>query len=264
MNCKIIDFHSHAFPNNIEEKAVKNLGEYYSLHISCKGKITDLLNSASEAGISMLVIHATATRPRQVENINTWIYEVMQEHKNVIGFGTVHPEYPYNEDEINWIEEMGLKGIKLHPDFQGFAIDDEKMFPIYEMLEGRLPILFHTGDENYDNSSPEKLSKVLEIFPNLKVVAAHLGGYARWDEARRFLHGKNLYIDTSSSLWRLTPEEATDIIRVHGVDKVLFGTDYPISSHKAELERFMKLPLTEDERERILWKNACDFLEITI
>ncbi|MBZ4646942.1 MAG: uncharacterized protein PWR27_1075 [Petroclostridium sp.] len=261
MKYRVIDFHSHAFPEAVEEKAVRNLGEYYSLEMPCRGRIQDLLESAAEGNIEKLVVHATATRAGQVENVNNWIASITNDD-NIIGFGTLHPDYPHIKEELDRIERLGLKGIKLHPEFQAFDIDDPRMYPIYEEIGSRLPVLFHMGDENLDYSSPSKLAKVLELFPKLKVVAAHLGGYARWNEVRQHLIGKDFFMDTSSSLWRLEPGEAVDIIRSHGADKVFFGTDYPIASHRDELNRFMNLALTEEEREMILFKNACNFLNL--
>lgn len=257
---RIIDFHTHVFPENIEEKAVNFLGEYYNITISCRGRFEELLESASQADVQKLVVHATATVQSQVKSVNNYIASVTNEQ--VIGFGTVHPDFPDILDELDRIEELGLKGIKLHPEFQQFDIDEPRMLRIYEMIGDRFPILMHMGDENVDSSSPKRLSNVLKQFPQLRVVGAHLGGYARWDEVKEYLIGKNLFLDTSSCLWRLPADEAVDIIRAHGADKVLFGTDYPITSHQEELNRFFQLDLTEDEQELILWKNACTFLNI--
>ncbi|MBC7765764.1 MAG: amidohydrolase family protein [Hyphomonadaceae bacterium] len=120
--------------------------------------------------------------------------------------------------------------------------------------------MIHTGDVNETYSSPFRLANVLNWFPNLTVIAAHLGGYSKWEEAAEFLHGKHLYIDTSSSIAYLGAEKATKIIRAHGVDKVLFGTDYPKVRHKEELALFLSLPLTEDERRKILYDNAFKLL----
>jgi len=260
MKYRIIDFHTHAFPEKIEAKAVEHLENHYLLHIPRRGDIGSLLNSARSCEVEKIVVHSTATLWRQVENVNNWIASIIDE--NIIGFGTLHPDYPDCLIELKRIKSMGLKGLKLHPDFQGFNIDDSRMFPIYERLEPNFPILMHLGDERLDYSSPQRMAKILEMFPNLTVVGAHMGGYARWEEAREYLVGKNIYFDTSSALWRLSPQEAVSIIRNHGVDKIVFGTDYPVASHKAELERFLSLPLTEEERKKILWDNAAGILDL--
>jgi predicted TIM-barrel fold metal-dependent hydrolase len=151
---------------------------------------------------------------------------------------------------------MGLHGVKLHPEFQGFSIDDDSMLPIYKALEGKLPLLIHMGDEHKTSSTPAKLAKVMEMFPGLVVIAAHFGGYSMWEDSARYLIGKKLYMDTSSSLAFLSPERAVELIRKHGMQKMLFGSDYPMWDHEEEFERFLRLDLTEGERTSILYENA--------
>ena len=125
-------------------------------------------------------------------------------------------------------------------------------------VAGRLPLLIHTGDYRYDNSGPERMNRVLDLFPNLVAVCAHLGGYSEWERAAASpLPGrKNVYVDTSSSLYALSPARAAEIIRSYGVEHVLVGTDYPMWEPSEELDRFFRLPLTEEEQELILHKNA--------
>lgn len=262
MGHKIIDFHNHAFPEKIERKAVNHLEKHYSIDIPSAGSIHALLASAESAGVNYLVLHASATHKNQVISANDWIASLAKSNENLIGFGTVHPGYEDCLGELERIKELGLKGLKLHPDFQGFNVDDPSMYYIYEAIEPGFPILIHVGDENLDFSSPRRLSRVLELFPHLTIIGAHLGGYARWDEARQYLVGKKLYLDTSSSLWRIDPKEATELIKDHGVDRIVFGSDYPVVPHGEELDRFLALFLTEDEREKILWENGARILKL--
>ncbi|MDE6967562.1 MAG: amidohydrolase family protein, partial [Clostridia bacterium] len=133
---------------------------------------------------------------------------------------------------------------------------------IYEMCEGRLPILFHTGDERYDFSAPRRLAKVAKDFPNLKCIAAHFGGYSRWKEIDCYLGLDNIFFDTSSALFKLTPDEATEMINKFGEDKFMFGVDFPMWDHKEEMERFDKLNLTDTQRSKILYQNAIKFYQI--
>lgn len=252
---KIIDCHAHIFPDKIAEKAVSNLVNYYRMPWSGNGTLEQLLKSAEDSGIYKVVVFSTATKPEQVESINTYIAE--QRDEKLIGFGTLHPDYKAFKSEIERIISLGLRGVKLHPDFQGFPIDDEKMLPIYEELSAKkLPVLIHTGDENSDNSAPKRLSRVLDAFPSLTVIAAHLGGYMRWEEAEEYLIGRNVFLDTSSTLCRISPKRAGELIKKHGAEKVLFGTDYPARLHEEELAAFMEIPLTVQEREKILALNA--------
>lgn len=255
---KVIDVHAHVFPDAVAQKAVDNLRTYYSYTMHGNGKFDDLKASAEEAGIEKLVIHSTATKPYQVEDVNNFTSSLIGE--NVIGFGSVHPDYPEKEKEIERIISLGLKGIKLHPDFQKFNIDDEKMFPVYEYLSGKLPILFHVGDINSDCSNPRRLAKVVDMFPHLTVIAAHLGGYSQWDEAEEYLIGKDIYIDTSSTFRALSDERIERIIKKHDINKVLFGTDYPLERHKGTVEHTLRLNLSDDAKKKILYTNAYNLL----
>ncbi|MBR4467280.1 MAG: amidohydrolase family protein, partial [Clostridia bacterium] len=161
------------------------------------------------------------------------------------------------ERDVEEILKLGLKGVKLHHDFQGFGIDDRRCMRLYEICEGRLPVLMHTGDNRYDYSNPNRLKPVLEAFPDLTVIGAHLGGWSIWEQAANELCGfGNFYVDSSSSLYALTPEKAKELIRMYGADRVLYGDDFPMWPPAEELERFRKLGLTEQEQELILCRNA--------
>lgn len=257
----ILDFHTHAYPDKVAGKAVDFLNNYY--HIDCQGNGTfeDLLDSAREGGVSHLLVHSVATRPDQVENVNTWLGQHIG--GNVYGFGSIHPQYPDIPKELDRIKSLGLRGVKLHPDFQRFNADDPAMDEVYG--SGGMPVLIHTGDCTTDFSSPRRIAHILERFPNLTVIAAHLGGYSEWDEAVKCLMSKgypNLYVDTSSSIFLIGPERARKIIRGYGAEHVLFGTDYPLTRHKEELERFFSLGLTQEETGLILFENAKKLLKI--
>lgn len=252
---KIIDVHTHIFPEKVADRATDHLGKYYSYVIHGKGTFEDLTAEAKAAGISKLVVFSTATKAEQVENVNSFTAAHISE--DIAGLGSLHPDYQPFEAEVARIKRLGLKGIKLHPDFQQFNIDDSRMYPVYELLQAEhLPILFHTGDENFDYSSPKRLAKVLDDFPSLTVIAAHLGGYMRWDEACEYLIGRDLYIDTSSAYHRLSHEQIVSIIRKHDINRVLFGTDYPLDLYDYNLAHFDALGLTESEQEKILYDNT--------
>lgn len=262
MDNKIIDFHVHIFPEKIAEKAVNSIGDYYNLNMSGKGTICDLLIRGEKIGIRKYIIHSTATKAEQVKAVNDFIIESKNENDKFIGFGTLHPDFDDIEEEFERLISSGLKGIKLHPDFQNFSINDPSMMKIYSIAEGRLPILIHMGDENKDSSAPQRLSIILEKFPRLIFIAAHLGGYRMWNDSLKLLAGKNIYFDTSSSLPFLEPDDVVTIIKKHGTDKVLFGTDYPMWEPHEELERFYRLKLNDKIKEDILYNNAVNLLGI--
>lgn len=263
----IIDAHAHIFPNKIAEKAVAGIGSFYNgLEMHCAGTAEDLIRSGAEAGITKFIVQSVATVPEQVESINNFISRAVKKYPdNFIGFAAMHPDYPDIEKETDRAVSLGLRGVKLHPDFQRFCIDDLKAMKIYEAAEGRLPVLIHTGDSRYQWSKPARLAKVLETFPKLDVIAAHFGGWSEWDSAVSVLGGQkygNLWTDCSSSLYAMSPERAKQIIDLYGADRVLFGTDYPMWTAEEELKRFSKLPLTKREREMILYENAKNLLKL--
>ena len=259
---RIIDAHVHIFPEKIAKKATKSIGNYYGIPMFAEGTVEDLISNGKKINVYKYIVHSTATIVEQVETINNFIADTQAKNESLIGFGTLHPGLNDVEFEVKRIIALGLKGVKLHPDFQDFNIDDECVMPIYRALQGKLPVLIHLGDEKKTSSSPERMANVIKEFPKLTVIAAHLGGYQMWDDSIKYLVGKNIYLDTSSSLAILDKEKAIEIIRKHGVEKVLFGTDYPMWSHEEELQRFYTLDLTDEERELILWKNASKLLNI--
>lgn len=252
----IIDTHAHIFPQKIAKKATKATGHYYNIPMHGEGTVSDLLKSGSKIGVYKFIVHSTATKAEQVKSVNDFIASVQKENDSFIGFGTLHPDFGDIKREVERIESLGLKGIKLHPDFQRFNIDDKDAMPIYEAIEDRLPLLIHMGDENRTFSHPKRLAHVLDRFSDLTVIAAHMGGYKMWDESMEYLVGRDVYFDTSSTLMFLDSSRALEMIRAHGAKKVLFGVDYPMWSHEKELERLYGLGLSSDELELILWENA--------
>lgn len=252
----IIDFHAHIFPEKIAAKAVGATGSYYGIQMHLAGTVGDLINSMTLSGIDRTLVHSTATKPDQVKAVNDFIAENCRLHPEFIGFGTLHPAMSGLEDEVDRIIALGLHGVKLHADFQNFGLDDENVLYMYDALRGRLPLLLHMGDVNTDNTTPAKLRHIISLFPDLKVIGAHFGGYSVWDEAREVLAGTGVYVDTSSSLPFMTASHARELIRAFGEDRCLFGTDYPMWDPREELALFDRLALSEDERELILHKNA--------
>lgn len=261
----IIDFHAHIYPEKIAEKASRAIGDFYDSPMEFSGTSAALLESGSKINVTKYVVHSAATSPLQVVSINNFILKECDLHSEFIGFGTIHVDYGDFEKELERIHNSNLKGVKIHPDFQKFKIDCKEMFPIYEkLIELKMPVLVHAGDYRFDFSGPARIRKVIDEFPSLKLVAAHFGGYTEWQAAYDYLAGKNVWFDTSSTLWKLPVSEADKIIQKHGVEKFFFGSDFPMWNHKDELCRFNKLSLTDSEKEMILYKNARDFLEIDL
>ena len=215
-----------------------------------------LAQRGGEAGIDRFLVCSVATKVEQVRSINQFIQQKCEKYPQFIGLAAWHQDVEDIQGEMDDIQARGLRGIKLHPDFQQFFIDDPRMLPVYEEAHRRgLPVLFHTGDSRTDYSSPYRLMRVIEKIPEFTCIAAHLGGYSEWKEARRELSGTNVYIDTSSSLFKVSREEAEENIAHFGVDHTMFGTDFPMWQPKEELERFFALGYSQEENQAMLYDN---------
>lgn len=261
---KIIDAHCHIYPDKIAEKASESTGNFYSIPICLDGKISTLLEHGEKAGIDHFVVQSVATTPKQVSSINNFIANsVAESNGKFTGLGTLHPNSEDIKADVDEIISLGLKGVKLHPDIQQFKIDDYRMLKIYELCEGKLPILIHTGDHRYDLSNPNRMMPILDIYKDLTVIGAHFGGWSVWDEATEKLSNyKNFYVDCSSSLYAMTSEKAKELIMAYGTNRVLFGTDYPMWEPEEELERFMQIELSDEQRNDILYNNAAKLFNI--
>lgn len=257
----IIDFHAHIYPEKIAKKATQSIADFYDAKMAYWGSTEELLASGKKIGVEKYIVHSTATKAAQVESINNFIIEECKKHPEFVGFGTIHPEYENFVEEFARIKAAGIRGIKLHPDFQKFQFDTPEMDPIYaELARIKMPVLVHAGDYRFDFSGPKRILNVHKKHPELIIIAAHFGGYTEWDESIKYLVGENIYFDTSSTFWKLPMDKANDIIKKHGYEKFLFGSDYPMWDHSEELARFMTLDLTSEERDAILYKNAAKLL----
>ncbi len=255
---RIIDSHCHIYPDKIAQKASASTGNFYKLPSHLDGRISTLLEHGEKAGIEHFVVQSVATSPKQVSSINNFIADsVAQSNGKFTGLGTLHPDSENMDKDFEELVNLGLRGVKLHPDIQAVAINDRRMLRIYELCESRLPILMHTGDCRFDFSNPNRMLPILEKYPNLTVVGAHFGGWSIWDEATEKLNKyKNFFVDCSSSLYAMSAQKAKALIMAYGTERVLFGTDYPLWTPETELERFMQIDLTEEERKDIFYNNA--------
>jgi len=261
MNYQVFDMHVHVFPDVIAKKAATSTGEYYGVPMYADGTWVAFQDSLSrEPRIRKSLIHSTATKAAQVEHVNDFVASLISDTR--LGFGSMHAEYPNIEKEIDRMLSIGLRGIKLHPDFQGFAADSEEAFRIYAYAEGKLPVLFHVGDPKSDLSSPKRIRRIHDAFPRLTIIAAHLGGYGVWEESEKYLVGQDVYFDTSSCLEWMEREQAVRMIRKHGTDRCLFGTDFPMHNPTACIENVLALGLSIKDNQKIFWENAHKLLRL--
>ncbi len=265
---KIFDIHTHTYPPALAEKAVRNLGAFYDFVPEGKGTYDDLEETSAPYNVRGFLLFSVATNAHQVQKVNDGIAALVKHSQSqgylTRGFAGMHQDFPDFAAELDRIESIGLCGVKVHPDIQGVNIDDDRMLSLCELMEGRMPLYLHMGDNRpqYRFSEIDRLVKLKKLFPRLEVVAAHLGGYSAWEEAHKLAGIDGVWFDTSSALWAMTPERAGELIRMLGTDRVMFGTDYPVKHTGGELERFLAIDLTEREREDILYNNAARFLNL--
>lgn len=259
----IIDIHAHIFPDRLAETAVGGIGKFYDRTLSCDGTAETLAAIGKKSGITKFAVHSAATTAHQVKRINDFLISAAEEYSDeFIGFMTLHPDFKDIQTEIDRGIAAGVKGIKLHPDFQKFRIDDKKAYPIYEAAQGKLPILFHMGDVRYQYSRPEYLLNVIADFPELKIIGAHFGGWSEWGRGAELLAGKDVWVDCSSARQWMQKEQFIALIDAFGADRVLFGSDYPMWNPADELEYIEGLKLPPDKLDNILYKNAVQVLGI--
>lgn len=254
---QIIDFHTHIYPDAIAHKAAQSIRDFYNIgNSNLDGTVDLLLQCCSEAGIDRCVVLPVALRPDRVTGINNFIVEETKRYPQFTGFGTVHASMENLTDEAQRIMGLGLHGIKMHPDSQGFPIDDPLLYPLYETIQGKLPVMLHMGDCRYDFSHPARLRNVLNQFPELEVIAAHFGGYSMYETAFEYLYDTKCFFDISSSIMFMEKGVAEHYIGRYGAERMLFGSDFPLWDPRDEVRTFLDLDLTHKQKEQIAYKNA--------
>ena len=260
---RIIDFHTHIYPDAIAPKAAESIRTFYQLgDEAMDGTVASLLAHADRAGISEFVVLPVAMRPDRTRHINDFILEQVAQQPRFYGYGTVHAGMENLTEEVDYITQNGLRGLKMHPDSQVFPIDDPRLFPVYEQIQGKLPVILHMGDRRFDYSHPTRLRHVLDLFPKLQVIAAHFGGYSMYETACEILSDKDCYFDVSSSLMFMEEGVAERYINHYGAHRFVYGSDYPMWNPETEVKRFLQLKLTESQLEQIAWKTAVELLKL--
>jgi uncharacterized protein len=260
----IIDIHTHAWPEKVSQRARENLEKVFRVKLVGDPTIGTLLAYMDKNSVDISAICGVATKPEQVESINKWLFSVRSERIKV--FCALHPEYKNWKEEIKKIKDNG-DGIKLQPEFQDFYIDSEIALPWYEDIEKlKLPLIFHCGKELSGTmlvrSSPDRMAVVMKKFPKLKIIAAHFGGFELWSDVKKYLLGKDIYLDTSFFFHFLPVEEVKAMLLAHPKNRLLFGTDFPIIDQKKDIDFLNKLDIPVDLKEQIFHLNAKELLAI--
>ena len=263
MNPAIIDFHAHAFPDAIAGRAIRQLEHGGCVTAFLDGTVASLVGSMDAAGILTSVVCSIATKPEQFDPILNWSKAIMS--PRIVPLPSVHPKAADPVGQVRRVAEAGLLGIKLHPYYQDFDLDDEAMFPIYRALDQLgLFLVCHTGFDfafpQHRRADPVRILRVLDRVPTLRLVTSHMGAWRDWDEVENHLIGKPITMDISLSLEFLDSERARVMLLSHPEDRILFGSDSPWSSQSETLRRLRSLDVGTEREVRILGKNAAALL----
>lgn len=264
----IIDFHTHAFPEKIAGRAIKSLAHASGgLIPQTNGTLESLKEEMNKDGVGLSVVLGIATNPTQQHNVNDFAAEINQK-QGFMAFGSVHPDAPDALDELERIKSLGLKGVKLHPEYQSFFVDDEKMKPIYKKVsELGLIILFHAGHdygfgEPY-HCMPDNLIGALKWL-DTPVVAAHWGGNGCGKEVVEKLCGLDVWFDTAFGYGTMPKAIAQKILDKHTPDRFLFGSDMPWHRPAWEISLIESLDISKEDKEKLYFRNAAKLLGIDV
>jgi predicted TIM-barrel fold metal-dependent hydrolase len=259
---RIIDMHAHVFPEKIAAAAIDSLEGEGGVIAYYDGTVAGLVEAMDRAGVERSLIAPVATKPSQVESINDWVISL--DRSRIIPFGAMHPEFDDPAAEMARLAEAGIKGFKLHSHDQDFCPDEGRMGRIYRAaVEAGMVILFHAGGfpvAHGFESRPEHFARLLDAHPDLTCILAHMGSYLFWDEVREYLCGRDVYFDTAYVPGNLPDVEFLALMRDHGIEKILFGSDGPWTDVAAEIDHMRGLRLAPAEQEAVFGGNALRLL----
>lgn len=264
----IIDFHTHIFPDDLAPRALASLkqgsGGIYT-------PVTDmtrdsLLSYMDQHSIDMSVVMPIVTKQTQFFKTNQWAKSL--ESDRMIPFGSIYPHTENYKADIDFLVELGFRGIKFHAEYQDFILDEPKMLKIYDYaLSKGLILLHHAGfDPAYPppyRSSPRQFANVVDAMQGGIIVAAHLGGHDQWDDVEQYLVGKNIYLDTAMGFAYYGKAQFLRILNAHGADKILFASDSPWSDASNEIAILNSLPISQADKEKVLGLNAKRILALS-
>jgi Predicted metal-dependent hydrolase of the TIM-barrel fold len=257
----IIDIHTHVFPDALAPKALLAMTAEMSDPYPPvnNGTVSGLLKNMDGWGIDISVVQPVITKPSQTKSVNEWAASINSDR--LICFGGIYPHTDDYKRDIDFVVGLGLKGLKFHAEYQDFNLDDESMLRIYDYaLEKELVILHHAGfNPGFPSpfrSSPQQFAHIATEMRGGVIIAAHLGGHDQWDDVETHLAGSGIYLDTSMGFEYFPHEQFLRIVKKHGADKILFGSDAPWSNAQTEITHLSSMPLSEDEINNILGGNA--------
>ncbi len=265
----IVDFHTHIFPEKIAASTIKKLETIASVKAFTDGREESLTASMEEAGVDLSVVLPVVTKPEQFETINQFAVQINKKYQDkkrrLLSFGGIHPDTPDYKKELRMIKELGLAGIKLHPDYQNTYMDDLKYMRIlgYASELGLITVV-HAGVDigfpDHVRCTPKRIRRVIDKVHPENFVLAHYGSFGLWEEAEELLSREDVYLDTAYTFGFIEDETFLRILKKHGADKILFATDSPWSGQKESLAHLKKLSISPEDLEKITGQNALRLL----
>ena len=271
----IIDFHTHTFPDKIAERTIHKLEAAAGIHARVNGTLAGLKASMKQAGVDYSVILPVVTKPSQFDTINQCA-AAMNGSDHIISFGGIHPDNTDIPDKLAYIRQLGLPGIKLHPDYQKVHINDERYLKlITAAVDLGLLVIIHAGIDvglpEEVHCPPEEAVQMLCYVEehakdpaSAKIILAHTGGWKQWDAVEELLVGKPVYFDLAYTFGFISESQLLRIIQNHGADRILFATDSPWNDQAEDIHVLQQLPLSQEEQAAILGENAARLLRLPL
>ncbi len=256
---KVVDAHVHIFPQKVAVRAADSIVQYYGIPRQGDGSREGLLASASSFAEIRFVICSATLNPAKPTVGNDFLLETAKEEDRFLPLCSFHPAMGVEASvaELDRCFALGARGVKIHSDFQRFFVDEERAMEVYRHIAAcKKPIIFHVGDPHTDFSHPRRVRRIIDKLPDLTVIAAHMCGYAVWEDAKTYLIGTPVYTDTSDALLGMSRQALYELIERHGVDHVMFGSDYPLWNPAYAFAGIDALPLTEAEKEQLFYRTA--------
>lgn len=256
----IVDFHAHVWPDAVAERALSGAG--LDLDRYGDGTVGGLTAAMTQAGVDRAVCLGVANSADRVEAANRFAGSL--DRSRLVGFGSAHPGVA-PEELVASLRRHGLRGVKVHPLFQSYGLDDPGLLKVLDALRGEFAAVVHVGAGKQAESArctPPMFAALARQLPGLDLVACHFGGYRLLDEAQQHVVGLPVHLDTSwpPSLAGLDPAEVRELLRRHGVERVVFASDWPMADPAAEVAAVRALGLDDDETEAVLGGNATRLL----
>lgn len=263
----IIDFHTHCFPDTLAPKALGNLSTRAGIEPTTDGTVSGSIACLDRSGIDFAVVCSIATNAHQLPKVNSFAIDINDFSTRLIALGTAHPDSEILEDELDRLMDHDIKGIKIHPEYGPYYIDDEPWLRVMRLAaERNLFVVTHAGFDFISPdriaATPSRLAHVLDTIPSLRLIAAHLGGNRHWEQVKTHLCGRdNVWFDTALLAREgAEPSLVREVILAHRADRILFGSDMPWSDPRDEVTLIRSLALGADTEERIFHRNAEELL----